>query len=158
MDRRNERLGAIAKYLRIQNGSTVRELSGYLGVSHMTVRRDLEMLEQQGIIRLFHGGAVYNRSVETSDGEYTLAAAGSRNVEKKRLIGRRAAALAEEGDVLIIDTGTTTEQMAQAPGSMQLRYLFSLQDIATDRSNVIVLPLPTDLLHALSHFGKPDKA
>ncbi len=114
MERQADRLNAIAKYLRIHNGTTIRELSEVLGVSHMTVRRDLDLLEQQGTVRLFHGGAIYNRSVESQDEEYSVGAAGARNLDKKRLIGRRAASLVEPGDVIIIDTGTTTEWIARA--------------------------------------------
>ncbi len=40
--------------------------------------------------------------------------------------------------------------MGEAPASMQLRYLGALHDIASDRTNTIVLPLPTDLIEALA--------
>lgn len=90
---------------------TVAELSQTTGVSEMTVRRDLDELERQGLLKRVHGGAtrVVSRSYEPA---YALRA--SRNVEAKARIGRRAAALLSEGETLVIDVGSTALALAQA--------------------------------------------
>jgi DeoR family deoxyribose operon repressor len=81
----------------------------------MTVRRDLSVLEAQGAVTLFHGGAVYNQREGGGDPdtEYSLVSAESQRVAEKRRIGRAAARLVEPGDTLIVDTGSTTEAVAR---------------------------------------------
>jgi DeoR/GlpR family transcriptional regulator of sugar metabolism len=58
----------------------------------MTVRRDLSVLEAQGAVTLFHGGAVYNQREGGGDPdtEYSLVSAESQRVAEKRRIGRAA--------------------------------------------------------------------
>ena len=89
----------------------VSELSERTGVSPMTIRRDLEVLEQEGALRRVHGGAI------TSDSRgyaapYSVRA--QRNVEPKQRIGKAAAALLGERETVILDVGTTTLQVARA--------------------------------------------
>lgn len=112
---RSERLNQILNVLKRQNGASVKELSHQLDVSHMTVRRDLSVLEAQGAVTLFHGGAVYNQreSRGNPESEYSLVSAESQRVAEKRRIGRAAARLVEPGDTLIVDTGSTTEAVAR---------------------------------------------
>src|SRR5271163_5370426 len=96
---------------------SVTELSRTTGVSEMTVRRDLDELERQGLLKRVHGGAtrVVSRSYEPA---YALRA--STNVEAKVRIGRRAAELLSEGDTLVIDVGSTALALAQALDDMPL--------------------------------------
>ncbi|MFP4206009.1 MAG: DeoR/GlpR family DNA-binding transcription regulator [Spirochaetota bacterium] len=112
---RARRLNRILTRLRTRNGAGMRELAAELGVSHMTVRRDLAVLQEQGLVTLFHGGAAYNTSPSTASTEsaYSLVTAESRHAAEKRRIGRSAARLVEPGDTLIIDTGSTTETVAR---------------------------------------------
>ena len=78
----------------------VDELSETFGISTMTVRRDLQALEEQGKISRFHGGA----SVDVRQ----VAADEKDEVEIcRRLIARRAAALVESGDSLLINGSNT---------------------------------------------------
>jgi DeoR/GlpR family transcriptional regulator of sugar metabolism len=94
---------------------SVVELSRITGVSEMTVRRDLDELEHEGLLRRVHGGAtrVVSRSYEPA---YALRAA--RNVEAKERIGRRAASLVSEGETLVIDVGSTALALAEALGEI----------------------------------------
>jgi DeoR/GlpR family transcriptional regulator of sugar metabolism len=94
---------------------SVAELSRITGVSEMTVRRDLDELEREGLLRRVHGGAtsVVSRSHEPA---YALRAA--RNVEAKERIGRRAAGLVSDGETLVIDVGTTALALAAALGDV----------------------------------------
>jgi DeoR family deoxyribose operon repressor len=112
MSNRRDRLAIIVQTLQVQNAATVAELASRLSVSEMTVRRDLNLLAQDNIVKLLHSGAVLNPgSVDSS--RYSLAEAGARRRELKAVIGRRAALLLEEGDIVIIDGGSTTEYLAR---------------------------------------------
>lgn len=117
MSKKSHRLNEIIKLLQIYNAISVNELAEKLGVSHMTVRRDLQELEQQDYIQLLHGGAVLNpRTGLSSSGEldYTLSSAESKRAKEKSAIGRYAASMIEPNDVVIIDAGSTTDFIAKA--------------------------------------------
>lgn len=126
--KRADRVGQIAKYLSIHHSSTISELGDQFAVSTMTIRRDLSVLEDRGVVRVFHGGVIYNGkpagSLQSEPVDYSLLAAGSQHVEEKNRIGKRAASLIEPHDTVIIDTGSTTECVARAiPPSMPLTVL-----------------------------------
>ncbi|ONK09639.1 DeoR/GlpR family DNA-binding transcription regulator [Streptomyces sp. MP131-18] len=85
----------------------VAELTRRLGVSAMTVRRDLHELQQDGVLRRVHGGAVRR---ERSPFETRRVA----HAEEKLRIAARAAGLVDDGDSVAIDTGTTAHSVARA--------------------------------------------
>jgi len=109
-----DRKKKILELLRRENGQPVQMLAAQLGVSHMTVRRDLEGMAAEGTVRLIHGGVLLPESLkgETTESLYSLHSAGSQYADQKKLIGIRAAKLVEDGDALIIDSGSTTECFA----------------------------------------------
>ncbi len=84
------------------------ELSTMLGVSEATVRRDLEWMENEGILYRTHGGAILSQHLQLEP-EYQQRAA--RQVEEKRAIGRMAASLVEDGDIIFVNSGSTTTQL-----------------------------------------------
>src|SRR5512144_1387393 len=88
----------------------VNDLSDRLGVSDVSIRRDLQILEDMGRLKRVHGGAV--AIPDQMVGE-ALSARWYQNLEKKERIGRAAAALIQRGDRLIIDSGTTPLQVAR---------------------------------------------
>lgn len=85
------------------------EMSATLGVSEMTLRRDLEELEGKGLLRRVHGGAVL--ASETDPG-YWLRHRQSQL--EKRELGQLAATQVESGMSVFIDTGTTAVEVARA--------------------------------------------
>ena len=106
MSKRRERIAAIIQTLQVQNAATIQELAGQLGVSDMTIRRDLNLLAQDNIIRLVHSGAILNPgSLGSYQPRYSLAEAGTLRVEAKMAIGRKAASLIEDGDIVVIGQG-----------------------------------------------------
>lgn len=125
--KRADRVGEIVKYLSIYGSSTISELADQFEVSTMTVRRDLTVLEDRGIVRIFHGGVLYNgdRSDSvTADMDYSLLSAESQHTEEKNRIGKRAAALVSSDDTIIIDTGSTTECVARSiPSALPITVL-----------------------------------
>jgi DeoR family transcriptional regulator, deoxyribose operon repressor len=112
---KTERLSVIMQTLSISKGSSVQELSEQLKVSHMTIRRDLESLVENGQVRVFHGSVILHpsSSARAEESYYSLNGAGAKNPEKKRCIGQLAASLIEPEDTLIIDCGSTTEYLAK---------------------------------------------
>jgi DeoR/GlpR family transcriptional regulator of sugar metabolism len=106
-----DRLPLVADLLQRAGRVSVAELSSRTGVSEMTVRRDLERLEQDGLARRVHGGAV---STVSRSFEPPFAARAYRNAPAKRAIGRRAVELLSPGEAVILDAGTTGLEVARA--------------------------------------------
>ena len=108
---------------------SVSDTSRQLGVSEMTIRRDLEVLEQGGLLNRVHGGAVPARSRSY---EPPFALRVMRNVDAKQRIAEAAAALINDGETVILDAGTTTIEIARALRSQKdLRVLTPSLHIAT---------------------------
>ncbi len=84
------------------------ELVAELDVSESTVRRDLESLEVQGLVRRTHGGAVYVKEAAYAFAEHQTTCAA-----EKRAIGRAAAELIGDGQTVFIDGGTTCLEVAR---------------------------------------------
>ena len=99
-------------HLLVKNGSvTVKELAENLDVVPITVRRDLEVLEQKNMLTRIHGGAVANPEpmvLRPLDVKETI------NHEAKLKIGARAAAMIEHGETIILDEGSTCIEIARA--------------------------------------------
>jgi DeoR family deoxyribose operon repressor len=113
--KKTERLKTIMQTLRINNVSSVEELSRQLKVSHMTVRRDLISLEEEEEVRVLYGSVILHprRTEQASRTPYSLIAAGTEFPEEKRKIGQLAASLIKSQDSLIVDVGSTTEYLAK---------------------------------------------
>lgn len=94
----------------LQKNSRVKvaDLCEQFSVSEMTIRRDLYLLEKQGLLRRVYGGAIRDlgRSYEPP-----LQLRSVKNIEAKKWIGKIAAGLIDDGDSIAIDTGTTTLEM-----------------------------------------------
>jgi DeoR family transcriptional regulator, fructose operon transcriptional repressor len=93
---------------------SVAELSESLGVSGMTIRRDLEWLEDASLLSRVHGGAVATR---LASDEKSFTQRGREHGQQKELIGRLAAEMVGDGESIILDAGTTTHQIARALGT-----------------------------------------
>ncbi len=89
----------------------VSELCERTGVSSMTIRRDLEMLEQEGALRRVHGGAI---SADSRGYAAPYSVRAQRNAGSKEKIGRAAADMLGERETVILDVGTTTLHVARA--------------------------------------------
>ena len=110
--RKKDRLDYIGRQLALKSMVTIKELSEELGVSGMTVRRDLQDLAKDGILKLIPGGAVLQReSSIINQQEYAITRAKSRMTKEKIKICKKAASLIQEEDTIIIDTGSTTEHL-----------------------------------------------
>lgn len=92
------------------NSITVGELCHLLNVSDMTIRRDLRSLSNAGLLERVHGGALLRRGRSYEPPYITRMV---ENIQKKEVIGQRAAALVADGDSIALDVGTTTLELAK---------------------------------------------
>lgn len=127
MKKKEERLYQMIQTLKREKGLTIKELAGLFNVSEMTIRRDLDVLKDQGMILDIHGAAVYNPQNAHLDEEegYSLERATTARVKEKDRIGIYAASLIEEGECVIIDNGSTTEHLASHIDSQLKATVFS---------------------------------
>lgn len=116
MDHSNaiDRKNYILEGLKEQGQVYVNELAEYFNVSQETIRRDLNKLEEQRLIKKIHGGAVNPQfGFELQFNERAKLAE-----EDKKAIGMKGAALIKPGDSLFIDFGTTTLEFARRIASI----------------------------------------
>ncbi|WP_067499496.1 DeoR/GlpR family DNA-binding transcription regulator [Actinoplanes sp. TFC3] len=109
MESTTERRESIVSALRAEGFLSIADLTRAYGVSHMTIRRDLRSLEQDGHVRRVYGGA--------SLAAPTLREAGrcaGPDVAGQVEIGRRAAALVGGADTIAIDAGILGYELARA--------------------------------------------
>jgi DeoR/GlpR family transcriptional regulator of sugar metabolism len=107
----SERRQAVLRRLTTRGEVGFADLAEEFGVSEMTIRRDLETLEAEGLARRVRGGAI---SVVSSSYEPPLAVRATTASDAKVAIGAAAAALVNDGDTVIVDVGTTTRELARA--------------------------------------------
>ena len=100
----------ILEWLQEEGSARVRDLSAAFAVSEATIRQDLERLDADGFITREHGGA-YLKSIPQQVQSMSLQHV--ENMDQKRLIGAAAAALVNDNETIIIDSGTTTTQFAE---------------------------------------------
>ena len=120
---KNNRINYLLNRLSIDGFASIKELSKKLEVSEMTIRRDLRELSENKVVTLIPGGAVLKRNhlVETDEEKYLIQTAESLMLEEKIKISRKAASLVGPNEVIIIDTGSTTENLPKfIPENMPL--------------------------------------
>jgi DeoR family fructose operon transcriptional repressor len=105
-----QRRRQIREYLEVHQIARLVDLSQMLGASEATIRRDLEWLEQQGIVERAHGGAILTQRMPV---EPAYAHSAQTHVEEKRHIGRVAASLVQDGETLFVNSGSTATQVVQ---------------------------------------------
>lgn len=111
-----ERHRRILELLRERRVVRVSALSELMGVSDVTIRRDLEALEGRGLLERTHGGAVRTQWMRAEPPYFEAIAS---NTQEKQVIGEMAASLVQPGDAVYLNGGTTTLQVFRhfrAPG------------------------------------------
>lgn len=114
-----ERQRQIVDYINIQGSIRVAEMSQLLGVTQETVRKDLDILEQNGKLRRSHGGAV--RVTEDDDVPYRERE--TTNAIEKMEIARKALEFVDEGDTIALDASSTSWYLARVIPDMNLTVL-----------------------------------
>lgn len=88
----------------------VKEISNIFNISEVTIRKDLEILEKRGILTKVHGGAILNQS---SIIDLALTEKERIYPREKDRIAQKAQEMINYGDVIILDSGSTTTQIAR---------------------------------------------
>ncbi|QAV33194.1 transcriptional regulator, DeoR family [Fervidobacterium changbaicum] len=127
-----ERKSKIARIIKEGKSVRVNELAKLFGVSESTIRRDLNELESLGIIKRTHGGAI-NSFAATF--ELSFAEKQDRFAKEKEYIGKLAARYIEDGDTIILDSGTTTQYIARSITAKNVTVITNSVTIAYELSN-----------------------
>jgi DeoR family fructose operon transcriptional repressor len=98
------------------------DLSRTFSVTELTIRRDLDVLEGQGILDRTHGGAILRHRMKT---EPLYTEKDQINKLEKERIGQAVNQVVEAGDTLLINTGSTTSQVLRHLSGKQLRVITS---------------------------------
>lgn len=99
----------ILNYIKTNLKGDVNHFAKYYDVSEVTIRNDLNHLEKQGCVKRCYGGALLNNQFAF---ERSLIDKKQLNIDIKAKLGKYAASLIADGDKIILDSGSTTEQIA----------------------------------------------
>lgn len=137
-----ERHMMILKLLEEKRSITVTELTGILGISESTARRDITVLDKAGRLVKVFGGAVLSENIYLP-AEPTVAQKAEVNREEKKRIARQAAALIQPHDFVYLDAGTTTGYMLdfikEADAAFVTNAVAHAQRLAADGKHVILV-------------------
>jgi DeoR/GlpR family transcriptional regulator of sugar metabolism len=126
----------IAQAVKQAGSATVPDLVALTGASEMTIRRDLDFLAQQGVLERVRGGA---RTLLLRGQEPPFALRAHEGLDAKRRIAAEVASLINDGETVLLDSGTTCLQVAHLLRGRQ----------------VTVMPLSLQAIHILSDAPAP---
>jgi len=106
----NQRREKILELIREDGHAKVLDLSRIFKVTEVTIRQDLEKLEIEGSITREHGGA-YLKNMDLNVRNFSLQ--NQDNLAEKRMIAHKALEFIEDGDTIILDSGSTTTELAK---------------------------------------------
>ncbi len=104
-----ERKERIIEMLNAQQKIVIPDLCRYFNISPATIRNDLNELQESGLLKRTHGGAILNKQVSDENAFIQEV----EHLKEKRAIGLAALQLINDGDTIVLDTGTTTMELAK---------------------------------------------
>lgn len=116
----NQRRERIIELMKEDGAAKVADLARIFKVTEVTIRQDLEKLEADGIVIKEHGGA-YLKNMEDQVKNFSLA--HQENMDKKESIAAKCLEYITDGDTIILDSGTTTTEIAKKIKSSGLKNL-----------------------------------
>ncbi len=126
-----QRLEKIRSILSTNKSIDISSLSEILGVSEVTVRKDLERLEDEGFLVKYHGGAMLKGQGETAAPfSQSISDLETPELAAKLEVAKLAASLVEDGDNLFIGSGSTCAVFARAVAACDLRVVTNSMDVA----------------------------
>jgi DeoR family transcriptional regulator, aga operon transcriptional repressor len=125
-----ERRRLIVEYVESHGRATVEELASRFGTSTVTIRNDLETLARNAAIARSHGGAL--PVTQTSTNHIPLNIKETRSHPQKLRIGQVAAKLIKDGETVILDSGSTTVEIARQIRQMK----FDSLTVVTNALNI----------------------
>ncbi|NDV83871.1 DeoR/GlpR family DNA-binding transcription regulator [Bacteroides sp. 51] len=106
----HQRREKILELIREDGHAKVLDLSRIFKVTEVTIRQDLERLEKEGVIKREHGGAILTNM---DAGVKNITLQNQKNMPEKMAIARKAVSFIENGDTIILDSGSTTTEIAK---------------------------------------------
>jgi len=125
-----ERRRRICELLREEGRVTVESLAARFGTSQVTIRADLSMLESAGALTRTHGGAL-----TVPEPDQSLNVKQLQHHAEKLRIAEAAAELIKDGETLILDSGTTTAEIARRIRTLSLKSI----NVITNALNIAAL-------------------
>ncbi len=129
---KEERLLKIINKLDLNKAVSISELADSFKVSHSTIRRDFNELEESGYVKRTHGGAIL---IEKFDDEYNFNKKRTENLDKKNLIAEHAASFIQEGDIIAINSSTLTHLMIKYLTVENVKIVTNSLDVLNQVSN-----------------------
>ena len=130
-----ERRALILQLLEQKEEVRVDEISHATGISEVTIRKDLTILQNRHLLLRTRGGAM-RKPIENTNEDTTIARKRMFNFKEKERIGAEAVKFIKEGDYIMLDSGTTTLEVARHLGKFQhLHILTNAMNIATELMN-----------------------
>jgi DeoR family transcriptional regulator, fructose operon transcriptional repressor len=140
-----ERQQRILEILREEFSIRSSNLSELLGVSEMTIRRDFDLLEKQGLVERTHGGAVFRQ--ERVAGKFHYRNSIRENPEEKKIIAQQAASMIAPNDIVYIGEGTTASMVVRfVPPAMPFKIftnnigVISEFELVNSAAELVLLP------------------
>ena len=154
----SERRQEIIELLNMNSTVLVCDLSKKYDVSEVTIRTDLRLLEKQGVLTRFHGGAtkIIDNDDIKSFKELQLEERYQRFIEAKKRIAIEAVKQVKEGDIIILDSGSTTMLIAEE--LVKLKHITVITNsltsafILSDNSDIMLLICGGTLRHKTRSF------
>lgn len=161
-----ERHALILDTLNRQKSVNLSELCALLDASESTVRRDLIILDESGLLTKVRGGAI-SIGDNFSSFEHNVEERLNMFIEEKTAIARYAASCIEDGDFVFLDAGTTTEKMIDFIPSKSVKFVtnafVSAKKLAQRGFKVLITPgeikasteaiVGSEAVMALSHYN-----
>lgn len=127
-----ERRALILQMLEQKQEVQVTQLSKETGISEVTIRKDLTILQNRHLLLRTRGGAM-RKPVENTNEETAIDRKRMFNIKDKERIGEEAARMIKDGDFIMLDSGTTTMEVARHLDHFHhLRILTNAMNIATE--------------------------
>lgn len=124
-----ERRKLMLELIQSKRSVSVQELSKEFNITEVTVRRDLDILNKQGVIRRSHGGAILKEDKVGLESMFDSRIHQCTTI--KELIGKKGASMVGDGDCIGIDIGTTAYEVA--------RHLYGISDLTVITASIPVV-------------------
>ena len=150
-----ERLERILALFEKENRLVTKDLPEKFKTTSVTIRKDLAILEQRGLLKRTHGGAIRSKKLYPG---LALNEKEKINLEEKRRIAKKAATLISKGDTIILDSGSTTSLLAKEIKHMQgITVVTNAMNIANEliESDIEVILIGGSLLKQTSTMVGP---
>jgi DeoR family transcriptional regulator of aga operon len=131
-----ERLEKIIALLEKEDRLVTKNLPEILNTTSVTIRKDIAILEQRGLLKRTHGGAIKPRKLFHG---LALNEKEKLNLEEKIRIAKKAAKLIYEGDTIILDSGSTTSFIAK-----EIKHMKGIT-VITNAINIVSILLNSDI-------------